>query len=347
MPVSNHTNEIGTERGGTVSEHSLDRRHFMGLAAGAAAAVVGTRAVRSPAVRRSDAASKGTIAISLPFEGSNVYNALLYGVAKQAKIRGYSYVRSVSPDDASKQLDELDSWLALPVRAILLFPLSPNALAPIVKQAHSQKIWVAGYASPVPGENGYIVFNNDQSGHLLGEAAAKYVHSIGGKAEVALIAADSEPVGHARVQSAWEELHSLAPGAKLVARPQVPSGQPAQAYTAMQSVLAANPNVNVVIGIDDEEEQGIAQAFLHVGRAPSTWWIGGADGSLLTLQQILSGKIHGATAALPLQSIGEQAINVPANLIEGKKPTQVTVDYVLVDNSTPALARQLIGAYKG
>jgi ABC-type sugar transport system substrate-binding protein len=292
------------------------------------------------------AATKGTIAISLPFQGSNVYNALLYAIAKQAKVRGYSFVRSVSPDDASKQLNELDSWLALPVKAILLFPLSPNALAPVVKQAHSDHIWVVGYASKVPGEDGYLVFDHVQSGHLLGEAAAKWVHSIGGSAQVALIAADSEPVGHARVQSAWETLHSLAPGAKLVARPQVPSGQSAQAYTAMQSVLAANPGVNVAIGIDDEEMQGISQAFYHVGRKPSTCWIGGADGSLLTLQDILSGKIHGASAALPLAYIGTQSVNIAANLIEGKQPTSATIPYKLVDNSTPALARQFIAAYK-
>jgi ABC-type sugar transport system substrate-binding protein len=324
---------------------ALDRRQFLARTVAASAAVTGLGAW-APGAWAHSAAGK-TIGISLPFRGSPVYNALLNGMKVAAKMRGCTFLQSQSANDASAQLNELNTWLARPVDAILLFPLSPSALGPIVKKAHGQGTKVVGYAAKVPGEDGFNIFDHAQGARLVGQAAAKYAKAhFGGQAKVALIAADSEPVGHTRVNTAWLELKKQLPGAQLLARPQVPQAFQAQAYKAMQSVLQAHPDVNMVICVDDDESIGVAQAFKNAHREPSTWWVAGFDGSLAALQKIYSGEIRGVTAALPLKKIGADSINIPMNLIEGKTPTSVNQKYVLVDNTTKALAKKLIGDFK-
>jgi ABC-type xylose transport system substrate-binding protein len=50
-------------------------------------------------------------------------------------------------------------------------------------------------------------------------------------------------------------------------------------------------------------------------------YITGYDGSRVAMRRVLTGGALRSSIALPLKAIGASAIWVPANLIEGKKPS--------------------------
>lgn len=105
-----------------------------------------------------------------------------------------------------------------------------------------------------------------------------------------------------------------------------------------------------MICINDQDLIGVGQALKQVRRPASSVWAGGFDGSKAAMQAILAGSVVGATAALPLKQIGTTTVSVPAAIIAGKKGAadrHVVTDYVLVSNSTPALAKKLIADYSG
>jgi ribose transport system substrate-binding protein len=117
----------------------------------------------------------------------------------------------------------------------------------------------------------------------------------------------------------------------------------------MQSVLQGHPNLNAVICIADDGSLGAERAFL--ASRPSKdrmakMYITGFDGSRVAMKRVLAGSVIRSVAALPLKKIGESAIDVPANIIEGKQPTKIKHKYVLVSLETAANGRKLIADFE-
>ena len=56
-------------------------------------------------------------------------------------------------------------------------------------------------------------------------------------------------------------------------------------------------------------------------------YITGFDGSRVAMKRVLAGSVIRSVAALPLKKIGETAIDIPANIIEGKTPTSIKRSY--------------------
>ena len=71
-------------------------------------------------------------------------------------------------------------------------------------------------------------------------------------------------------------------------------------------------------------------------------FICGFDGSAPTIRQILAGSPVRATGALDAVAIGAASVDVTANAVEGKSPTKINYQYVLVDYNTQALGTKLL-----
>jgi ABC-type sugar transport system substrate-binding protein len=340
----------------SVEAKKLDRRTFVGGAAAFSIALVleacgSSSSSSSQAQGAASTTSTGAttthyvIGIGLPFRTSIVYKPLLAGFEQGAKETGSTILQSSSADDLTAQLTDLNAWIARPVNAITMFPLSENALAPLVRQAHSKHIKVVGYSVHVPGEDGYVIFDNEQGSGLIGNAAVQWLNqNKGGKGSVAVLD-DTTQVARERLDPALAILKQKAPGAQIVARPKVDPPVTQEAFNAAQSILQANPDVNMFLCVDDDEALGVHQAVKAAGRAPTDVWIAGMDGSLTAMQQLLNHEYVGASGALPLKEIGRQAVRIPVNLLTGKGPSHYVAKYLLVTNDTPALAKQLIADY--
>jgi ABC-type sugar transport system substrate-binding protein len=330
-------------------EMSYSRRGLLarGLTSGAAASVAlaGGRIPSAFGATDTRSATQYTIGIGLPFRTSIVYNPLLKGFEQGAKETGATFLQSSSADNLQSQLSDLNSWIARPVNAITMFPLSPNSLGPIVKKAHAKGIKVVGYAVHVPGEDGYVIFNNQGGSKAIGVEAAKWLTKNKGGAGKIAVLDDTTPVARQRLDPAIAVLKKMVPNSTIVARPKVDPPIESNAYTAAQSILQANPDVSLFLCVDDDEALGVHQAVKAAGHKPTDIWIAGMDGSLQNMQLLLSGQMIGASGALPLKEIGRQAVHVPVNILTGKGPHHYIAQYLIVTHETPALAQRLIKDY--
>jgi ribose transport system substrate-binding protein len=325
---------------------TVDRRKFLGGAAAASLALLGGPAAgRAFAAASSREAESYVIGIGLPFRTSIVYKPLLAGFAAGAKKTGATFLQSSSADNLQSQLTDLNSWIARPVNGITMFPLSPNSLGPVVKQAHAKGIKVVGYAVPVPGQDGSVTFDNIGGSKAVGMAIADWLKANhNGVGKIAVLD-DTTPVARQRLDPAIAVLKKEVPGATIVAKPKVDPPVTAQAYQATQSLLQAHPDLTVIMGVDDDEALGIHQAVKAAGHKPTDIFITGMDGSLTALQQILAGEYVGVSGALPLKEIGSKAVEIPVNILKGTGPKNYVAQYDIVTNKTPALAKRLIADY--
>jgi len=322
-------------------ESRFDRRKLLGGAA--AAGLTFAAGPLSSAFARTEA--DYVIGVGLPFRTSIVYKPLLAGFKQGAKETGSTFLQSSSADNIHDQLVDFNAWIARGVNAITMFPLSQNALAPVVKKAHSKGIKVVGYAVPVPGQDGSVTFDHRQGSKLVGEAAVKWIKQTqGGVGKVAVLD-DTTDVARARLDPSIALIKKLTPKSQIVARPKVDPPLTQQAYTAAQSILQAHSDVNMFLCVDDDEALGVHQAVKASGRKPTDVWISGLDGSLTAMQQLMKGEYVGASAALPLKEIGRQAVRVPVNLLKGSGPKSYVSKYLLVTHETPSLAKRLIADY--
>jgi ribose transport system substrate-binding protein len=248
-------------------------------------------------------------------------------------------------DNVQDQLRDLNAWIARGVDAMTLFPLSQESLAPVVKKAHAEGIKVVGYAVNVPGEDGFVTFDHRQASKLVGAEAVRWLRqNKGGEGKIAVLD-DTTPVARQRLDGAISMILKQLPKSEIVARPKVTPPLSTQGFQAARSILQANPDVNMFLGVTDDEALGVHQALKAAGRKPGDVWIAGFDGSLTALQQLLNKEYVGASAALPLKEIGRQAVLIPVNLLKGKGPKLFNAKYLLVTQNTPALAKKLIADY--
>jgi ribose transport system substrate-binding protein len=322
-------------------EGRFDRRAFLGAAAAAGVAIASGPA--SAAFARTQ--THYVIGIGLPFRTSIVYKPLLAGFKQGAKETGSTFLQSSSADNIQTQLADFNAWIGRGVNAITMFPLSQNALAPVVKKAHAKGIKVVGYAVPVPGQDGSVTFDHRQGSRLIGHAAATWIQQTQNGAGKVAVLDDTTDVARARLDPSIALIKQLTPNSTIVSQPKVDPPLTQQAFQAAQSILQANPDVNMFLCVDDDEALGVHQAVKASGRKPTDVWISGLDGSLTAMQQLLNGEYVGASAALPLKEIGRQAVRIPVNILKRKGPKAYVAEYLLVTNNTPALAKKLIADY--
>lgn len=289
--------------------------------------------------------SKGRIAFGQPDRGSAVYPPLIAGAREEAKRRGYTVVESFSGASVDKQVAEINTWVAQKLKAIVVLPQDEKAIAPLAKRASSAGIPFVSYSSPVAGADGIVTFDHVQGAKLVGEAVGNWINETrGGEAEVALLTFDEVETGRQRVRGAEKRMKEIAPGAKVVAAQKAILSP--DALKVSQSMLRANPDINVFICIADDGCLGVRQAFNATKRDPASVYITGFDGAKPVMQRILDGGDPiKSTAALDLKEIGRMAIAVPANLVEKKRPTSYNAPYTLITEQTKAEAREFIANY--
>jgi ABC-type sugar transport system substrate-binding protein len=338
-------------------ERLLSRRNFVRRAglAGASLAVAGPLLAACGTTSSTSASSGGSpakptgnrrkIGFSQPDTSASIWAPLMAGAQQECQARGYELLESHANSELDAQLSEIQTWIAEGVGAIVALPLDNNAIIPLIKSAHSKGVKFLDYSdNALPGVDGWVIFDNLQGAKLVGDYAGQWVNkNLGGQAEVALLTHQIQLTGVQRVQGCLKALQSVAPGAKVVAQHEGVLSP--DTFPAFQSMLQAHPGINVAICIADEGCAGVEQAFM--GTHPSAqrikdMFICGFDGSGPVIQAVGTGGPIRATGALDAVAIGKASIETAANAIEGKTPTKINFPYVLCDDGTAALNKQLL-----
>jgi ribose transport system substrate-binding protein len=234
------------------------------------------------------------------------------------------------------QIQEVETWLTQGVSAMCIFPVTVEAFEPLAKRARDAGIVFTTYAVELKNSDGAVLFSNEQSGEIIGKHAVKWINEhLGGEGEVLLLGAGSaSPDLQPRIDIP-KKLIQEQTNAKIVAEQD--GVDPTAGLQVTETVLRSHPNLNIVVGLNDDGALGAARAFQNAGKDPAKTYIGGQDGALDALKAIQQGGFFKASAALSLKQIGYGVVDLNAQLVEkgagkGKKNIEVPPRLVAQDD---------------
>jgi ribose transport system substrate-binding protein len=243
-----------------------------------------------------------------------------YGLSLAAKDRGLEYRRVLAENDVRKAIEGVQSFVAADVGAIVATSPDPVAFAPTLQKA----IWSGAFVGTVVPPPATLLLNAPQYqvGKVLTEAAVTYIETkLGGKAKVVLLTQDTMQFLAPRFAAMRDGLNAL-PGVTIVAdiapRPVTKEG----GFATMQTVLVANPDVDVVLG-SDSVVLGALQALRAAGKDRPDQFLGGIDGEPEAVAEIRKGGgPYKASISLSSPVFGYAMGEFAADWLEGKSIPQ-------------------------
>ncbi len=240
--------------------------------------------------------------------------------------------------DAAGQLSDIRDLIAAGVDAIIVNPVSPDAVTPALAEAVEAGITVVAVDMGVNEPNAYLMSNDQEEYGYLG---AKWLfEQMGGQGNVVyqrgIAGAQADTDRHAGFQRALAE----NPGIEVVAE-QATNWDPATAVQQINEFLASGQQVDGVwtSGVDSP----IVSAFKTAGREYVP--IVGADNSEFVNQLVNEEGLVGAAVTNPA-AVGGAGVQLALRVLNGEPPSekQVLLTPEVWDNQTPEGRQKLEAA---
>ena len=240
----------------------------------------------------------------------------------EAKRLGYQLVYTDAAGSAAKQVSDVRSMIAQKVDAIFLAPREEKPLAPVVKEAAKAGIPVILLDRNIdqtlakPGVDFVTFIGSDfiLEGKRVGQWLAKKTN---GKANIIQLlgTTGSSPANDRR--SGFENAIKAFPGMKVLASQDGDFSRD-KGRQVMETLLQANPSVNVVYAHNDEMAIGAISALEAAGKVPGKdVLILSIDGGKEIVQLIVDGKVNYVVECNP--RFGPKAFATLKNYAAGKK----------------------------
>jgi ABC-type sugar transport system substrate-binding protein len=278
----------------------------------------------------------GAKTYSIGYSAQNLANTYFVEIARgindRAKELGVNVFIHDGKSDAAGQVAAFENWISQGVDAIVCSPVDPVALEPVVAAAHKAGIKVISANQDIGGRDSYITVPEYEYGLVIGEAAGKWIaEKMGGKSEVLILDYPEIESIIARGDGMIAGIKKYAPQAHIAA--QISANNPDKGMAAMESALAANPNINVCIGVNDAGALGAYEAMMATGKAnKTTMFFGGLDATPEALDAIKEGGIYKATVDIQPYASGKLFVDTAIKTIrEGSIAEPIIIPMKLVD----------------
>ncbi len=282
----------------------------------------------------STAKSDGTITVgfSQATQQSPFYVELGNGVKKAATAAGAKLIYVDANGDVTKQNNDIQDLITKNVDVLLVNPVDPQGIAPSLAAAKAAKIPVITVDRTAQGALAHIGRDNKAMGKLVGEAVAKALGTAGGK--IVEIQGDA---GGTVAMDRSAGFYSAFDGNSAVTIVKGPYAEyiRANAVTAMQDLLQANPDVKAVYAHNDDMALGALQVLKENGRTDVL--VAGVDGLSEAVKAIADGKQYVATALNDPISLGAIAAETAIKAAKGEKvDAEIDAGTGLVTNDNAA-----------
>lgn len=243
-----------------------------------------------------------------------------HGLSMAAKDRGLEYRRFLVQNDVGKAIIQVQSLVAAKVGAVVAASPDPAAFAPALQRA----IWSGAFVGTVVPPPATLLLNAPQyrTGKVLTDAAINHIKTrLGGKAKVVLLTQDTMEFLAPRFTAMRDGLNAM-PGVTIVAdiapRPVTKQG----GFATMQTILAANPDVDVVLG-GDAVVLGALEALRAAAKDRPDQFLGGIDGEPEAVAEIRKGNSpYKASISLASPVFGYAMGQFAADWLAGKSIPQ-------------------------
>lgn len=198
-----------------------------------------------------------------------------------------------SETDVNGQVNDIRDVLGTHPQALIVSPIQASTCVPVFNQAKSQNIPVLMVDTNPnwPDQKTFIGTQNYEAGK---EAGAWLAKQLGKNAKVAILKGlEGNPTMDDRANGAKDAL--VAAGDQIVALQPADSDR-GKAFTVMQNILQAHPDVQGVFAANDDEALGASRALQQASKKIP---ILGMDGTEDGLNAIISGTLTGTIAQDP------------------------------------------------
>jgi ABC-type sugar transport system substrate-binding protein len=229
----------------------------------------------------------------------------------------------------------LDQFIVQGAKAIFICPIDFHILMPSIKAAQEAGIFIMTTGDEPLGER-TIVFTitNEQMGKAVGEYTAQYINAnLGGTAQVMILNYPPAPATLIRGNAMEQALRDNAPNATLVGS--WPGGLSENGRKSMQEALAAFPNLNVIMSINDAGAFGAVQTLAEMGKRPDEVLIFSVDAEPEAQRKIQNGEYFVASFDNDPVLAGQLAAEASVKMLAGKiVPKQVFLPGQMVTRET-------------
>ncbi|QRM90270.1 substrate-binding domain-containing protein [Lacinutrix sp. WUR7] len=259
------------------------------------------------------------------------YQALLQSIQSSTEKNGMIFYAADGQDDINKQIAAVEDLITKGIDALLLNPKDPDALVGVTKLAKAAGIPVFIIDSSIDPSAEYVTTiqsNNLANGELAGEWLVK---KMGNKVmNIALLSGNAgNPVGRTRKQGLLQGITEE----QLRTQGKIDLNVKTQAYTewsyagglkAMEDILVAHPDINVVITESDVCVLGAIKAIAQAGKTDDILIVAGADGQKEAIKYIMDTDFYGCTAMNSPVQIGKNAVEYAIQYMNGKRDFKKT-----------------------
>jgi ribose transport system substrate-binding protein len=265
---------------------------------------------------------------------SPFYVQLKNGAEAAAAANGDKVVVLDANGDVNKQNNDIQDLITRGVKVLIVNPVNPDAVAPALSAASDAHIPVMTVDRAINGDVAtYVGRDNKAMGRLVGQALAAKLKAAGVPAGAKIIEIQGDAGGTVMAARRDGFNGAVQPaGYKLVMGPYAEYVR-ANAVTAMQDLLQANPDVKAVYAHNDDMALGALQVLRENNRKDVL--VAGVDGLSEAVKDIASGDQYVATASNDPLRLGEVTIETARKVAAGQKvPSFIDAGTALIDKQT-------------
>ncbi|MGI6174995.1 MAG: substrate-binding domain-containing protein [Christensenellales bacterium] len=264
--------------------------------------------------------SKGIIAFSAYNMSWEYYVTLSKGVEDAATAAGYDYVEHDQQSDQSIMLQGCTDMLNQGIACLVLTPCKPEAVGSIYKLAAEKEIPVV-LADIQTEESGYLAVlkTDNYDGGVL--AADYALEALKGKEESKKFACITVNPSNTNIVRSDGFHDVMTENGWTVAAQLSGDSEPDVAYSCMQDILTANPDVRIVFCSNDPMAIAASQAIADAGLTPGEdVYVIGYDAQTNVFEPIEAGEILGTVAQDPY-GMGSGSVEVFLQHLNGEEIT--------------------------
>lgn len=231
-----------------------------------------------------------------------------------------------------RQISAIESFVARGAKVLIICEFNPPAVDKALRDATAAGVQIIQFAGRNAAEIGGVTISVEDAD--LGFAAGKYAgeliaKELGGKAKVAILDYPDLPQVVVRADNIEKALKEQAPDAEIVGR--FLGGTPDNGLKSMESALQRDPDINVIVSINDAGALGAIRALEGAGKKPGDVIIVGIDAEAQAKQYILDGFFFRGTVDTSPAITGVMTAQAAVKLLaKSEFPKNIAVPVTLV-----------------
>jgi ribose transport system substrate-binding protein len=267
--------------------------------------------------------------------GNPFFVQIAHGAEAQAKKYNpaVKFTNESSYWDVHTQANQIENFISSGVNLILLCATDSKGIAPAVKRAEAAGVVVV--AVDVGAEGGVdatITSDNKQAGELAGKFVADRLKD---KGQVVIVNGGTALTSITDRVAGFLEVIKKDPDIKILSQDQNAGGSRDGGFRVMTELLAAFPKIDAVFAINDPTAIGCDAAAEQARR--KDFFVVGVDAAPEVVPALKDpNSLIAASVAQDPYSMGEKAVEIGYNIMNGKKPEQeltlLPVDLITKDN---------------